>query len=48
MKSYVPPKMELQIIDAQDIVCASGGAQPTNGVVVGDGGKDINNWYFDI
>ena len=47
MKSYITPKMELQILDAQDVICTSG-IQPTNGITVGEGGNDINNWYFQF
>ena len=47
MKSYTTPKLELQIVDAQDIVRTSG-VKPTNGVSVGEGGNDINNWYLQF
>ena len=44
MKTYVNPKIELQIVDEQDIVRTSGN-QPSNGLGVGNGGSDIPNWY---
>ena len=47
MKLYIAPEMELQIIDAQDIVCASGN-QPAPGISVGNGGSDIKNWQFQF
>ena len=47
MKIYMTPQMEIQVIDAQDVVCTSGN-QPVNGVSVGDGGNDIQNWYIQF
>lgn len=47
MKSYITPKMELQCVDAEDIVRTSGN-QPVNGVSVGDGANDIKNWVFQF
>lgn len=41
MKSYFAPSAEIVFTEAQDIVCLS------PGLSVGEGGKDINNWYWN-
>lgn len=42
MKTYITPKLEIQLTDCQDIVCGS------RGVSVGNGGSDIKNWSWQL
>ena len=41
MKHYFAPNAEVILTEAQDVICLSGGMS------IGDGGKDINNWYWN-
>lgn len=45
MKKYHTPYVELLTLDAQDIVRTSN--EILNGMSVGDGADDIQNWYFN-
>ena len=44
MKNYFAPNVEIVLIEDQDIVCTSFGIP---GMSVGNGGTDINNWYWN-
>ena len=41
MKKYFTPNAEVILTESQDVVCAS------EGMGVGNGGTDINNWYWN-
>ena len=41
MKHYFTPNAEIIFTEKQDIVCLS------TGMSVGEGGDDINNWYWN-
>lgn len=45
MKNYHTPYIDLLILDAQDIVRTSN--QVLNGISVGDGAGDIQNWRWE-
>ena len=44
MKNYFAPKVEIITTDEQDIVRTS---SIIPGVSIGNGGTDINNWYWN-
>ena len=44
MKAYFAPDVEIVRLEEQDVVCVS--RPEEEGLRVGNGGDDINNWYF--
>ena len=45
MKQYNSPRVDLLILDTQDIVRTSN--QIPNGISVGDGANDIQSWRWE-